>query len=51
VDLVRYRQGNVVDRVIARLQQDRAITSRYDKLAVSYHTWLVLGRPAPLLPA
>jgi transposase len=43
VDPVRYRQRNVVERCIARLKQHRAIATRCDKLAVSYHTWLVLG--------
>ena len=38
VDPVRYRQRNVVERAIARLKQHRAIATRYDKLAVSYHT-------------
>jgi transposase len=36
VDPVRYRQRNVVERAIARLNQHRAIATRYDKLAVSY---------------
>ena len=50
VDLVRYRQRNVVKRAIARLKQHRAIASRYDKLAVSYHTWLVLAALLLWLP-
>jgi transposase len=43
VDPVRYRHRNVVERTIARLKQHRAIATRYDKLAVSYHSWLVLA--------
>jgi transposase len=43
VDPVRYRHRNVVERAIARLKQHRAIATRYDKLAVGYHTWLVLA--------
>lgn len=34
---IRYRQRNVVEQVIARLKQHRAIATRYNKLAVSYH--------------
>ena len=34
---MRYRQRNVVEQVIARLKQHRAIATRYNKLAVSYH--------------
>jgi hypothetical protein len=30
-------------RAIARLKQHRAIATRYDKLAVGYHNWLVLA--------
>jgi transposase len=51
VDPVRYRQRNVVERAIARLKQHRAIATRYDKLAVSYHSWLVLAALLLWLPA
>jgi transposase len=50
VDPVRYRQRNVVERAIARLKQHRAIATRYDKLAVSYHAWLVLAALLLWLP-
>jgi transposase len=43
VDPVRYQHRNVVERGIARLKQHRTIATRYDKLAASYHTWLVLA--------
>jgi hypothetical protein len=32
-----------IERANARLKQHRAIATRYDKLAVSYHTWLLLA--------
>ena len=50
VDPVRYRQRNVVERAVARLKQHRAIATRYDKLAVSYHSWLVLAALLLWLP-
>ena len=50
VDPGRYRQRNVVERAIARLKQHRAIATRYDKLAVSYHSWLVLAALLLWLP-
>ena len=51
IDPVRYRQPNVVERAIARLKQHRAIATRYDKLAVGYHAWLVLAALLLWLPA
>jgi transposase len=51
VDPVRYRQRNLVERTIARLKQHRAIATRYDKLATSYHSWLVLAALLLWLPA
>jgi transposase len=50
VDPLRYRQRNVVERAIAQLKQHRAIATRYDKLAVSYHSWLVLAALLRWLP-
>jgi transposase len=50
VDPVHYQRRNVVERTIARLKQHRAIATRYDKLAVSYHTWLVLAALLLWLP-
>jgi transposase len=51
VDPVRYRQRNVVERAVGRLKQHRAIATRYDKLVVRYHTWLVLAALLLWLPA
>ena len=50
MDAVRYRHRNVVERAIARLKQHRAIATRYDKLAVSYHSLLVLAALLLWLP-
>jgi hypothetical protein len=43
-------QRNVVERCIARLKQHRAIATMYHKLAVSYHSWLVLAALLLWLP-
>jgi transposase len=51
VDPMRYRQRNVIERAIAQLKQHRAVATRYDKLAVSYHAWLVLAALLLWLPA
>jgi transposase len=50
VAAVRDRQRNVVERAIARRKQHRAVATRYDKLAVSYHSWLVLAALLLWLP-
>src|SRR5215216_1976358 len=39
-----------IERAIARLKQHRAVATRYDKLAVSYHAWLVLAALLLWLP-
>ena len=43
VDPARYRQRNVVERAIARLKQHRAIATRYEKLAETYHALLTIA--------
>jgi transposase len=51
VELARYRKRNLAARAIARLKQHRAVATRYDKLAVSYHTWPMLAALLLWLPA
>jgi transposase len=38
-----YRQRNVIERTINRLKQHRAIATRYEKLAVTYHALLTIA--------
>ena len=42
-DGVTYRERNRVERLINRLKQFRAIATRYDKLAATYHAMLTIG--------
>jgi transposase len=42
-DRAAYRERNRVERLINRLKQNRAIATRYDKLAVSYHALLTFA--------
>ncbi len=42
-DRAAYRERNQVERLINRLKQYRAIATRYEKLAVTYHTLLIIA--------
>jgi transposase len=42
-DRAAYRERNHVERLINRFKQYRAIATRYDKLAVRYHTALTIA--------
>ena len=42
-DRAAYRERNVVERAIRRLKHHRAIATRYDTLAASYHAMLTLA--------
>jgi transposase len=42
-DRAAYRRRNVIERLINRLKQDRAIATRYDKLAAHYLALLLLA--------
>ncbi len=42
-DKKKYRCRNVVERLIGRLKEHRRIATRYDKLAESFQTFVILG--------
>ena len=42
-DRAAYRERNRIERLINRLKQNRAIATRYDKLAVAYHAMLTFA--------
>lgn len=42
-DRETYRERNRIERLLNRLKQNRAIATRYDKLAVSYHAMLTFA--------
>ena len=42
-DKEKYKQRNVVERLIGRLKEYRRIATRYDKLAESFRAFVLLG--------
>jgi transposase len=42
-DRTAYRERNQVERLFNRLKQYRAIATRYEKLAVTYHALLIIA--------
>ena len=42
-DKTLYRRRNVVERLIARVKENRRIATRYDKLAETFRAFVVLG--------
>jgi transposase len=42
-DRAAYRERNQVERLFNRLKQYRAIATRYEKLAVTYHALLLIA--------
>jgi transposase len=42
-DTSAYRERNAIERLIARLKQNRAIATRYDKLARTYGAMLTIA--------
>lgn len=42
-DRAAYRERNRIERTINRLKQHRAIATRYEKLAITYHALLTIA--------
>lgn len=42
-DHAAYRERNRIERLINRLKQHRAIATRYEKLAITYHALLTIA--------
>ena len=42
-DKAQYRRRNVVERLIGRLKENRRIATRYDKLAQTFRSFVLLG--------
>jgi len=42
-DRAAYRERNTIERTINRLKQHRAIATRYEKLATTYHALLTIA--------
>lgn len=42
-DKDKYKRRNVVERLIGRLKEFRRVATRYDKLAESFKTFIILG--------
>ena len=42
-DRAAYRERNKVERLVNRLKQHRAIATRYEKLAVHYEAFVIIG--------
>ena len=42
-DRAAYRERNRIERTINRLKQHRAIATRYEKLAVTYHALVTIA--------
>ncbi len=43
LDTPAYRERNVVERLLNRLKQRRAVATRYDKLGVRYHAMVPIA--------